>query len=82
MIGMSASATRVNVNNAMNKPTWTSYFLRIGGISAVFAIVILTAKEFFPGAEGYVVMGVAFFLLLIFVGIDVRADKGKRKNDR
>lgn len=82
MSGMFGLVILANVNDVMKRPTWTSYFLRIGGVSVVFSAAILIAREFFPGSEGFVVLGLSFFLLLVFVGIDVRSGRKNRKNNR
>lgn len=50
--------------SSMSKPTWSSYFLRVGGVFAIFAVAIMVTRELFPGNEGYVVIGISTFGIL------------------
>ncbi len=43
----------------MSEPSFSKYLVRVGGVSAVFAIAILVTTEFFPGYEGYVVLAIS-----------------------
>lgn len=43
----------------MSKPTWSSYFFRVGGAFAIVAGSILVARKWFPGNEAYFALGVS-----------------------
>lgn len=49
----------------MKQPTWSAFFLRVGGVFALFGAAISVAKEFFPEKEGYAVGGTAAFVLTV-----------------
>lgn len=51
----------------MKQPTWSNFFLRVGGVFALFCVTILGAKKFFPGYEGYAVGGTAAFVFAVLV---------------
>ena len=51
----------------MRKPTWSVFFLRVGGVFALFGAAILIATKFFPGHEGYAVGGTAAFVFAILI---------------
>lgn len=68
---------RVQVN-AMSEPTWSSYFLRVGGVFAIFAVAIMVTREFFPGNEGYVVIGISAFGIFALAMKELRSRKRKR----
>jgi hypothetical protein len=49
----------------MKQPTWSAFFLRVGGVSALFVAAILLAKEYYPGKEAYAAGGTAAFVFVV-----------------
>lgn len=48
----------------IKNPTWKDFVIRVGGVSLLFIVGILTAKAFFPGSES-----IAIFIIGIVVGV-------------
>jgi hypothetical protein len=41
------------------EPNFSNYFIRVGGVTAIFVIAILVTREFFPGHESHVVLAIS-----------------------
>lgn len=57
----------------MNEPNWTSFFLRVGGVCAAFAVVILVTRHYFNGYTGWAVMATSVVLVAGVAAKELRA---------
>ena len=66
----------------MNEPTFLQYFIRVGGVGAIFVIAILITTEFFPGWESYVVLAISGSGILLLTINDIVRKKRRNKKSR
>lgn len=63
----------------MREPTWTSFLLRVGGLSAAFSVAILVTRRYFSGYEGWAATAVS---LAVVVGMAAKEWWAKRRAPR
>jgi hypothetical protein len=64
----------------MKRPNWTTYFLRVGGVLVLYAILIVVTRELAPGSEGFVVLGISILGVIALTARELWAERSKAAN--